>query len=138
MRALASDVRLALRSLAKHRTVTLVAIATLALSIGITPAVFSVVNGVVLRPLPFPAPEKLIALCELDRGEKTDWCGASVPDVYEVASRVPDIAVAGIARSWPFMMNEPSSACPLTSGSLKAPVNVPLKFSFPPRSIPYV
>jgi putative ABC transport system permease protein len=104
MRAIASDIRLALRSLSKHRTVTLVAIATLALSIGITTAVFSVVNGVVLRPLPFPAPDRLIALCELDRGEKTDWCGASVPNVYEVASRVPDIAVAGIARSWPFMM----------------------------------
>lgn len=104
MRPLASDVRLALRSLAKHRTVTIVAVATLALSIGITTAVFSVVNGVVLQPLPFSSPERLVALCELDRGEKTDWCGASVPDVYEIAQRVPDIAVAGIARSWPFMM----------------------------------
>ena len=104
MRALVSDVRLAFRSLAKHRTVTIVAIATLALSIGITTAVFSVVNGVVLRPLPFDSADRLVALCEVDRGEKTDWCGASVPDVYDVAKRVPDIAVAGVARSWPFMM----------------------------------
>jgi len=104
MRALVSDVRLAVRSLAKHRTVTVVAIATLALSIGITTAVFSVVNGVVLRPLPFASADRLVALCEVDRGEKTDWCGASVPDVYEVAGRVPDITVAGVARSWPFMM----------------------------------
>src|SRR5215203_62089 len=65
MRALVFDLRLALRSLAKHRTVTTVAVATLALSIGITTAVFSVVNAVVLRPLPFAAPERLVALCEL-------------------------------------------------------------------------
>ena len=104
MSALLSDLRLAVRSLAKHRTVTAIAIATLALSIGITTAVFSVVNGVVLRPLPFTAPDRLVALCEVDRGEKTDWCGASVPDVYDIARRVPAIAVAGVARSWPFMM----------------------------------
>ena len=104
MRAPLSDARLAVRSLAKHRTVTIVAVATLALSIGITTAVFSVVNGVVLRPLPFAQPERLVALCEIDRGEKTDWCGASVPNVYDIAERVPGIAVAGIARSWPFMM----------------------------------
>ncbi len=104
MRALLSDLRLAVRSLAKHRTVTAIAIATLALSIGVTTAVFSVVNGVVLRPLPFTAPDRLVALCEVDRGQKTDWCGASVPDVYDIAQRVPAIAVAGVARSWPFMM----------------------------------
>jgi putative ABC transport system permease protein len=104
MRALVSDVRLAVRSLAKHRTVTVVAVATVALSIGVTTAVFSVVNGVVLRPLPFTSADRLVALCEVDRGETTDWCGASVPDVYDVAERVPDIAVAGVARSWPFMM----------------------------------
>ena len=62
MRALAFDLRLALRSLAKHRTVTAVAVATLALSIGITTAVFSIVNAVVLRPLPFASPERLVAL----------------------------------------------------------------------------
>lgn len=104
MRAIASEVRLALRSLVKQRTVTVVAVATLALSIGVTTAVFSVVNGVVLRPLSFREPERLLALCEVDRGEKSDWCGASVPDVYEVARRASDIAVAGVARSWPFMM----------------------------------
>ena len=104
MRSLISDIRLAVRSLTKHRTVTIVAIATLALSIGITTAVFSVVNGVVLKPLPFAAPDRLVAFCEKDRSETTDWCGASVPNVYEVAARVPDIAVAGVARDWPFMM----------------------------------
>jgi hypothetical protein len=120
MRALAFDLRLALRSLAKHRTVTAVAVATLALSIGITTAVFSIVNAVVLRPLPFASPERLVALCELDRGEKTDWCGASVPNVYEVAERVPDIAVAGIAREWPFMMRTTDGAEIVSGGLISA------------------
>jgi putative ABC transport system permease protein len=120
MRALAFDVRLAIRSLAKHRTVTAVAVATLALSIGITTAVFSIVNAVVLRPLPFASPERLVALCELDRGERTDWCGASVPDVYEVAERVPDIAVAGIAREWPFMMRTTDGAEAVRGGLISA------------------
>ena len=104
MRAFLSDVRLAVRSLIKHRTVTIVAVATLALSIGITTAVFSVVNGVVLEPLPFSHPDRLVSFCERDRSETSDWCGASVPDVYEIAARVPGIAVAGVAREWPFMM----------------------------------
>jgi putative ABC transport system permease protein len=110
VRSLPPVLRFALRSLVSQRTVTIVAVTTLALSIGITTAVFSVVNGVVLRPLPFANPDRLVALCEVDRSEKTDWCGASVPDVYDIARRVPDIAVAGVARPWPFMMRTKDGA----------------------------
>ena len=95
---------MALRVLASHRGVTAVAIATLALTLGLNSAVFSIVNAVVLRPLPFDEPDRLVAFCERDRGEVTDWCGASVPDVYELAARVPGIAAAGAAREWPFVM----------------------------------
>jgi hypothetical protein len=42
-----------LRALAAHRGATLIALLTLALTIGLSTAVFSIVNGVVLRPLPF-------------------------------------------------------------------------------------
>ena len=122
MRTLASDLRLAVRSLTKHRSVTIVAVATLALSIGITTAVFSVVNGVVLRPLQFKNPDRLVALCEINRGEKSDWCAASVPDVYEIAERVPDIAVAGIARSWSFMMRTTDGAEMVSGGLASAEV----------------
>jgi putative ABC transport system permease protein len=104
VRSIRSDFRMALRVLASHRGVTAVAIATLALTLGLNSAVFSIVNAVVLRPLPFDEPNRLVAFCERDRGEVTDWCGASVPDIYELAARVPGIAVAGAAREWPFVM----------------------------------
>ena len=87
MRTLLSALRPPLRSLASHRAATFVALLTLALTIGVSTGVFSIVNGVVLRPLAFADPDRIVALCEVDRGEQSDWCGASVPDVYDVASR---------------------------------------------------
>jgi putative ABC transport system permease protein len=102
-----SEFRMARRVLASQRGVTLVAIATLALTIGLNAAVFSVVNAVVLRPLPFDQPDRLVGFCEADRGERSDWCGASVPNVYELAERVPSVLVAGAAREWAFIMKTP-------------------------------
>lgn len=59
-----SDLRFALRSLAKSPGFSLIAIATLALGIGANTAVFSVVQSALLRPLPFPRADRLVRVYE--------------------------------------------------------------------------
>jgi putative ABC transport system permease protein len=60
---LAQDLRYAVRTLfLSHRTFAIAAISMLAVGIGVTTAVFSVVSGLVLRPLPFPQPDRLVQM----------------------------------------------------------------------------
>ncbi|HEX9760062.1 MAG TPA: ABC transporter permease, partial [Candidatus Acidoferrales bacterium] len=74
---LMQDLRYALRMLAKHPGFTLVAILTLALGIGANTAMFSVVNGVLLHPLPMQEPERLVMLWEWNTPQ--GWQGTVSP-----------------------------------------------------------
>jgi len=89
MRGTLQDVRLAARLLAKRPGFTAGAAITLALGIGANTAIFSVVDGVLLRPAPVEQIERLAIVWETDRNSGTTREPASVPDYldFEAQSR---------------------------------------------------
>src|SRR4029079_9749419 len=84
MESLLRDFRIAIRGLARNPGVTAVAVITLALGIGATTTVFSVVYGVLLRPLPFPAADRFVEIVQVlpDRETGGTFRAGLTPDQF--------------------------------------------------------
>jgi len=73
MTGLLSDLRFGLRLLGRNLEVTLVAILAMAVAIGVAGTMFSVVNTVLIQPLPFGQPERLVAIWQVDPNSTATW-----------------------------------------------------------------
>ena len=96
------DLRYAARMLRKNPAFTLIAVLTLALGIGANTALFSVVNGVLLNPLPYPHPEQLVTIHEskpnFDRGS------ISYPNFRDWQKNNRTFASMAIARGYGYSL----------------------------------
>jgi ABC-type antimicrobial peptide transport system permease subunit len=96
MHALWQDVRYGLRMLAKNPGFTVVAVLTLALGVGATTAIFSVVYGVLLRPLPYTHPEQIVHLWEMsDEGHRMNFADPNFADMQSQNHSLQGIAEYG-------------------------------------------
>jgi len=90
-----TDIRYALRSLARVKGLAVTVILTLALGIGANAAIFSVVRGVLLRPLVNDDEERLIYIRQTAHGRNSENANFSVPEIRDLRARVTTIAAFG-------------------------------------------
>ena len=105
MSRIVTDGRFALRSLVRARAVTVFAVLAFALGIGISTAVFSLFYGVLLKPLPFPDPDRLVAVYDTQPACKT--CPASFEKYIDWKTRNQVFSVIGGSTQEDAVVTEP-------------------------------
>ncbi len=101
---LVTDLRFSLRSLARVKGLAVTVILTLALGIGANAAIFSVVRGVLLRPLVNDDEERLIYIRQSAKGRGTENANFSVPELRDLRSRVTTVSAFGDFSTLDFTM----------------------------------
>jgi predicted permease len=96
MEAMIKDLRYALRVLRKNPGFTSITVFTLALGIGATTAIFGVVYGVLLRPLPYDQPNQIVQLWEMnDRGHRVNFTDPNFEDIRSLNHSFEGLAEFG-------------------------------------------
>jgi predicted permease len=117
-----TDIRYGLRQLIKHPAFTIIAILTLALGIGANTAIFSVVNAVLLKPLPFPEPEQLIAFGMTDTRlkDQVNLGSLSYPDFFDFRDQNRTLAKSAVYRDRAFALSAEEGATSLRGQKVSA------------------
>ena len=102
MGTLLQDLRYSIRMLAKSPGFTTVAVLTLALAIGANTALFSIVNGVLLNPLPYPRPNELVTLHESKTNINTG--SISYPNFLDWQKENHTLSSMAVSRSYSFSL----------------------------------
>src|SRR4051794_39396532 len=99
-----NDLKFGLRSLARARGLTFTVVVTLALGIGANAAIFTLVRGVLLRPLVNRDEDRLIYIRQSARGIGSDNTSFSVPEIQDLRSGVTSLSAIGDFSSIGFTM----------------------------------
>ena len=118
METLVQDLKYAVRMLVKSPSFTIIAILTLALGIGANTALFSVVNGVLLRPLPYLQPDRLVVLSE--KTANFESSSISYPNFLDWQRSNPAFASMAAYRSDDFSMTGSGEAERVRVGMISA------------------
>ena len=121
MRALGRDLRYAARMLRKSPGFAAVALATLALGIGANAAIFSVVDAVLLRPLPYGSPERLVAVYQTLPRQGVSSNGASYLNYLDLA-RARSFEGLGAVRMHDFTLTGRGEPALVVAGTVTANV----------------
>jgi putative ABC transport system permease protein len=106
------DIRFAMRSLVRRPSFTIIAVITLALGIGATTAIFSVVNGVLLRPLSYADSERIVAVWQRSTTEvrRVELGQLSVPNFVDVRTASTSFSALALFRNANITLVDESSA----------------------------
>jgi len=104
------DLRFALRTIQRRPAFAAAAIVTLAVGIGGVTAVFSFVDGVILRPLPYWQPDRLVAVMEFNLTTGRDQQIASPRNIEDWERESETISEFGAWRDWGFRLSTPDGA----------------------------
>jgi putative ABC transport system permease protein len=122
MRRLWQDMRYGLRTLVKSPGFTLVALVTLALGIGANTAIFSVVDAVLLHPLPYPEPGRIVALYRTNERKGQENGTFSRGIFTDIGGHIPAIENLSAYDVWPMTITGPGEPAEVGGIASSSPI----------------